>query len=1168
MTQTLRLAAAIICLSAAALAQDTRGVILGAAKDPSGAVLAGAAVEARNLAANTTVNATTNAEGAYTIPYLIPGNYQITVEMPGFKKAVRGPIQLRSSERLTVDFSLEVGSTAESIEVKAEAPLLEQATASISMTIDAKRVSELPKVGGNPYYMARLSPGIASPGGRSAGNAFDYGSGVNGPTNGTVANSNEVTLDGSPNMFGRNLAFSLPEDLVQELRVETTGYDAAQGHTAGATVNVSMKAGTNAFHGTAYMFDSRLRATPWFTNRFIYDPRTGPINQEKIDRNTPSWLHRRWGGTASGPLVIPKLYNGKNKTFWSFGYEGLKIFRNLGITGTFPSEAQRRGDLSALLRAGAQYQIYDPATIAPAPGGRFSRQPLPGNIVPASRINPIAAKLVGFYPLPNQPGTADDRQNFFRTQDIDRNNTNYVGRLDQTFSDKHRMFVRVNYNERYEIIQDFPGEAYGNRPRQPGYGAVLDDVYTLSPSLLLNVRYGLTYQNPQTVRAHQGYNLASLGFPSALINEINSKNQTAGIAFPQIVVDGGAYTNLGDTGGNIFTNLYHTFQGTVTKLKGNHSLRAGADHRIMLENGYNYGNVAPRIEFNSIWTRGPLDSNNGAPIGQGFASFLLGVPTGGFVSLNASRAAMSKYTGFFLQDDWRINSRLTLNLGLRYEWESPLNERYNRSVTDYDFQTPNPIEPRARANYANNPIPELPAANFRTPGGLRFAGIGGVGRNLWNADRNNFAPRIGIAYKLFNRTVLRTGYGVFFDTVGVDREDPNQSGYSQSTNIIPSLDNGLTFQASLSNPLPGGLIVPPGSSQGLATFLGRGLNYFLPQTRNPYMQRWSMTIQQALPGRTVLEVGYVGNRGNRIGVTRDMSPVPGQYLSTSPLRDQDRINFLTAAVRNPFFGIPEFAGTGLGNQNTNRLALLQPLPHFGAVNTTDSIGYSWYHSFQAQLEKRFSKGFTIQGAYTWSKFMEATNFLNQQDLFLEEVISSSDFPHRLTAVGIYDLPIGKGRRFLTNSNRLVDGILGGWQIQGWYEAQVGAPIGFGNAIFTGNLKDIVIPKSQRTELRHFNVDAGFERNNARQLANNIRRFSSRFAGIRQPGYINLDASVFKNFKAAERVTVQFRMEAFNATNNVQFGDANTNPTNTAFGTIVGERGHGQRQVTFSLKGIW
>jgi len=907
-------------------AQESRASIIGRTTDPTGALIAGARVRATNTAANAPVTSQTNDSGSFEIPYLISGVYTITVEVTGFKKAVREGIQLRVGDRITLDFSLSLGDVAESVQVTGETPLLDTSTAGIGLVMDQRRVQELPVVGGNPFYLTRLSAGVLAAGGRSAGNAMDNAGATGNIVNGTRTNGSEATVDGSPVMTNRNAAFSPPQDLVQEFKVNTASYDASIGRAVGATTNVSMKSGTNSPHGTVFLDNSNIRAVPWFTNRFLYDPRNN-LSQQDRDRQIPSWLHRRWGATMTGPVSIPKVYDGRNRTFWTFGFEDLLIKRNLSFTGTVPTEAQRRGDFSALLRLGSRYQVYDPNTTVPAPNNRFSRQPLPNNVIPASRLDPVGVKIANFYPAANQPGqNAEETNNFFNTQKINRENYIYTSRMDHTISSKNRFFFRW-FNQQHDNSTDFLGTITNvDLTDRTAWGAVVDDVHVFSPGLLLNVRYGITFESNIVNRGSQGFDLTSLGLPASLVTNIVNRLGPDGIAFPNVQVDGNnvTYTALSNNGGTSGATNYSTAAATLTKISGRHSTKYGVEYRLMRETAFNYGFAAPQLLFTWIYTRGPLDNAPAAPIGQGMASMMFGIPSGGTINNNASSAQESSYWGVFVQDDWRVTSKLTLNLGLRYEYEKPTGERYNRSIRDFDFATASPVSQQAAANYARAPIPQVPASAFRTTGGLLFAGVGSQPRQLWGADRNNFAPRIGLAYTLNQRTVIRTGYGIFFDVIGVDKVDVNQGGFNQPTNLIPSLDNGQTYIGTLRNPFPNGIDPAPGSSAGLSTFLGRGVSFFNSKPINPCNQRWSFSLQRQLPGGVVIDTSYVGNRGAKLAVTRELNPFPREYLSTSGVRDQPVIDLLSRQVANPFAGIAAFAGTGLANQNIDVSQLIRP----------------------------------------------------------------------------------------------------------------------------------------------------------------------------------------------------------------------------------------------------
>jgi hypothetical protein len=1163
-----RLFRLLLCAGAAGAlcqAQESRATIIGRVTDPTGAVVAGAAVRATNAATNAPVSSKTNEGGNFEIPYLLPGSYQVTVEMTGFKRAVRDGIELRVGDRMTLDFTLSLGDVAESVTVTGETPLLESSKADIGLVMDQRRVVELPVVGGNPFYLTRLTAGVLSSGGRIAGNPMDQGGATGIIVNGTRSNSSEATVDGSPVMTNRNASFSPPQDLVHEFKVNTATYDASIGHAAGAMTNVSMKSGTNAPHGTVYLDNSTIRAVPWFTNRFLYDPRNN-LTEEQRQRQIPSWLHRRWGATMTGPVWIPKVHDGRNRTFWTFGFEDLTIERNLSFTGTVPTEAQRRGDFSALLRLGSRYQIYDPFTIAPAPNGRFSRQPLANNIIPASRIDPVGAKIIGYYPLPTQPGqNVEDTNNFFRTQNIVRESYTYTNRVDHNFTEQNRLFFRW-YNQQHDNYTDSLGTITNiDLLDRTAWGMVLDDVHVFNPGLLLNVRYGITYESNIASRGSQGFDLTSLGLPASLVANILNRLGPNGIAFPNIQVDGNVYTALSNNGGTRAATNYHTASATVTRISGSHSMRFGSEYRLQRETAFNYGFAAPQLVFGNVYTRGPLDNSPAAPIGQGMASMLFGIASGGTINNNASSAQQSTYWGLFVQDDWRITPRLTLNVGLRYEYETPTSERYNRTIRGFDFTTANPVSAQAAANYARAPLPQVPVSSFRTVGGLLFAGVGGQPSGIWSPDKNNFAPRIGLAYQLNQSLVLRAGYGIFYDVLGVDRTDVNQGGFNQPTNLIPSLNNGQTYIATLRNPFPNGIDPAPGASGGLTTFLGRDVTFFNERPLNPYNQRWSASVQTQLPQRVVLDVSYVGNRGTKLAATRQLNPVPREYLSTSPARDQPVIDFLSRQVANPFFGIREFSGTGLANQTAAVSQLLRPYPQFTGIQTTFPAGFSYYHSLQVASEKRMSGGLSFQLAWTWSKFMEATSYRNETDVLPEKVISDNDFTHRFVLSTIYELPFGRGRKWLNGMSFVPEAVFGGWQLQGWFEGQTGDALGFGNAIFNGNPHDIELPLEQRRAERWFNVDAGFNRNSAQQLANNIRTLSTRFNGVRADGINNFDLSLFKNVRIKERWTGQFRLENFNALNHVQFAAPNTTPTAAAFGSITGEKGHGQRQITLGFK---
>ncbi len=1150
-----------IALAAAAVlfAQDPRGRILGRVTDSSGAVVPSVSVGALNLETGVTVTAQSNEQGNYLLLHLNPGRYRLFAEHAGFKKFERSAVEVRVGDAITIDIGLEPGAVSESVTVTAETPLLVTSEASVGQLVDRRRLIELPLAGGNPLYLLQLTPGIIATNASSHGwfpHALDSISNV--AAVGTRTRSNQFALDGNPIMTqGGQASYSPPPEMVQEMKIDTAPFDASLGGFSGANFNIVTKSGTNQLHGDLWFshYSRPLTTRNFFVNRFIFDPTTGPITEEKKRANWPPVLTDRYRATVSGPAI-------HNKTFFVYGYDRLFRKRPVAGTNTVPMPEQRNGDFSKLLALGGRYQIYDPATIAPAPIGRFSRQPIPGNIIPASRIHPLSKRLLEFYPLPNSTENPEGRNNYLGPVGTQIDYYSHSVRLDHAFSEKHRMYGSFAYSLLTEPGgRRFPGSiAVGQVEHRRHRGLALDDVYVVSPTLVVNVRYGLTRYLNDVAPDSRGYDLASLDFAPRLVNALDRRVA----AIPEIQIQG--LTTLSQNSGYDSATNYHTLVGGLNQTRGNHSFRYGAEFRTYQENRSGYGNYAPRIDFTAGWTSGPLDNSSAAPIGQGLAGFLLGIPTGGFKEVNASYAEQSRYYGLYFQDDWKVTSRLTLNLGLRYELETPTSERYDRTVRGFDFTTPNPVEAEARAAYARSPIPELPVAQFRTPGGLKFSGAGGVPRTLWNTDRNNFAPRFGFAWQALAKTIVRGGYGIFYEQLGAREIDVNQQGFSQRTSLVPSLDNGLTFRASIADPFPDGFLQPAGASGGLLTYVGRSPGYFDPERGTGYMQRWSLGVQQELPWRVLLETSYIGNRGTLLGVDRDWNTLPANWWSRSPVRDQPAIDFLTTNVTNPFNGLAAFAGAGLSGRNVGRQQLLRPFPHFTGVTTSDDTGYSWYHSLQARLERRWAKGFTVQGSYTFSKFMEAVDLLNDFDGRPSEVISPQDRPHHVAITGIYELPFGKGRRYLASAPAWVEHLAGGWQLQGIYQGQSGPPIAFGNVIFYGSsLNSIVRPESERTPERWFNINAGFERDSARQLAWNARSFPLRLSGLRSDGFNQFDLSVFKNVRISERIRLQLRAEAQDALNHAMFAGPNTAPANSLFGQVTATQFAEQRRITVAGK---
>jgi hypothetical protein len=1136
----------IVCLMAASAAgQDPRGSITGRVTDSSGGRLPGATVTATNIETNVPSSTTTNGEGDYSILYLTPGLYTLSVELSGFKKMSREGLQVRIGDRLAVDGALEVGRMEETVTVTAESPLLDTRSGSAGQVIDEKAISLMPLSDGNPFVLSRLVPGVAYNGDLKFSRPFDNG-GTSAINADGATGGNEFTLDGSPNMAnGRRVAFVPPAGAVSEFKVSTASFDAGEGHTAGASVNVTLKSGTNRIRGEAYEYFRRdwLSATDFFV--------------KKAGAEKPKVTYDRPGFSLGGPVVIPGLYDGRNRTFAFGAVEWLyDEFPEPGPR-TVPSEAMRRGDFSELLAQ--NIQIYDPNT-AQRVGSRIVRTPFPGNIIPTGRISPIAQQLMQYFPLPNQPGNLGTNNYFSsnpRTDDFYSIST----RVDHRLTDKQQVFVRYTGNNRKEARGAYFGEVNGIVPTgnflfRINDGVTADHVYTISSKSVLDIRAGWQRFQEPNVRQHEDLiDPAALGFPPNVAGLFGGAQY-----FPR--VDIGSFAALGDNLGASTTHSIYSFQPTLTRMMGSHSVRAGYDARLYKEHNVNLNRQGGEYTFRGNYTR--LQDNSSDLFGQAFASFLLGQPTGGNIDRNGDRLNHTMYHGVFVQDDWKVSNRLTINLGLRYEYEGATTESENRNVGGFDPNAALAIEAAAKAAYAANPIAQLPPSAFNVRGGLLFASDSNPG--FFNPDKNNFQPRVGFALQLNQKTVLRGGVGVYavpFIIGGI-----LQHGFSQATPLIASDDLGLTFRGTLANPYPGGALEPAGAALGVNTFLGQSIGRFAATSmKNGENARYLINVQRELPGQWLFEAGYTGSRGWDITTELDLNPIPAQYLSTSRVRDQANIDLLAQLVANPFAGL--VPGGTINSATVARSQLLRPFPQFTGVTTFASDGTTSYNSFQTKLEHRFSKGYQLLVGYTLSRFKERVWRMNAADAEFEERLAGADTPHRLSIMSTYELPFGNGRQLGSNAGRLVDSLIGGWSVQAIGQFQTGFPIDFEdrNVYYDGDPTALKAKYSSNTDVPVFDIsgfyfhDAAVQTNGVddpvkqradqrKNLSNNVRYFPSRLGGVRGPTLKTWDISLVKQVRLAGNVRAQFHIEFLNAFNQAYFNNANTDPTSVNFGKVT------------------
>jgi hypothetical protein len=1134
----LLITSAAVLLSAVALvapgaAQENRATIVGTVTDPQGNVIPNATIKATNLETNAATTTTSNEAGLYTLPFLPVGKYRISVSAEGLKTLVRDGVELRVGDRIQLDFSMEVGAVTETVNVTSQAPLLETATASRGQVIDESKVRDLPLLGRNPFLLTLLASGthIQNTQGSISFRPFDNGGMDNISINGGRPTTNEFLIDGAPNTATErgtvaSLAFVPSPDAVQEFRVQSNTYDAQFGRTGGGTINVSLKGGTNQLHGSLYHY---------FRND-ILNANSFQNNANRVARTAFRW--NQPGAVVDGPVYIPGLYNGRDKTFFMFNWEKIISSIPAPVTQTQPTLEQRNGDFSKTLQANGQpITIYDPLTTT-CVGNTCTRTPFANNVIPANRIDPVARKILDFIPMPNQPGNAQGFFNHFispnaRTDEYDQ----FVVRMDHNLSDRHKLSGRWFRNNRHEVR----GLAGYEEPASPFFlhfrknpGGGVDLTSTFSPTLVSNFKVNFIRHEFAIQQYGDGFDITQLGFPAALARQVPHP------FFPRLTFTD--YSPIGNTGSQFTFSDVSSVSETLNKVVGAHSLKFGGEARI-LRNNYDF----PTSSFGSFgFTKGftqrnPLAAD--AASGNAFASFLLGYPANGSVPINPSFAYQQLYYGLFLQDDWRASRKLTLNLGLRWDYESPISERFNQLNAGFDQTSPSPFR----------------APGLQLKGGLLF--VSQDNRLPYKRDLNNFGPRVGVAYQLTEKTVLRGGYGLSYLPVF---NPGTANGYSVSTPFVASTDNNLTPANTLSNPYPAGLVQPVGSSQGLATLVGQGFTFHDTDVKIPANHQFSFGIQREIPWSMVVDISYIGSRTYSLNTAKGINEVSAADLAQGAA-------YLNAQVTNPFAGL--LPGTAINGATVVRSQLLRPFPQFtGLTEDRRTIGRGWYNSLQVRLEKRLSQGLHYLLSYTFSKNMEAIGYLNAQDSIgsLASVVTDTYAPHRLMISGGYDLPLFK------NSSAWLRNIAGGWKVNGIAALQSGVPVATPGGVFL--IGDPRLPEGQQSRARWFNTctltAAGARQNCASanetpvfqiQPAFTLRSHSTRFSNIRTSRPPQIDLSLFKTFTLREGLALQFRAEAFNFANTPWFGGPNTTAGSAAFGVVTPSQVNDQRNVQLALK---
>jgi carboxypeptidase family protein len=1110
-----------VCGSSAALGQIDQGTITGTVTDQQGGVIPKARVIVTNTQTQVARETQTNEEGNYRVPYLPPGQYELTVESQGFNKGRVVGIVITVGLTATINVSLTPGTLQiDALTVTATPVQLERQTATLGNIFVSSQIIELPMAGRNPHNLMTLAPGVApSPTG-----------GSNSLINGGRISTSDILLDGAEtrNTTTGGVGFTPLLESVQELKVITNSMSAEFGRSGGGIVTATSRSGTNELHGSIYEYhqNDNLNANSFFNNR-------QGIEKGEFRRN-------EYGFSVSGPVYLPKVYDGHNRTFFFVNWEQSKFRSPFQLVATVPTALERAGDFSQAFDSnGNLIKIYDPATTRAVPDPanpgqvKFIRDQIKCgdrlNVICPERIDPIARQVLTYYPLPTR---STPTQNFVmsggsRADDQWR----MQFRVDHNLGKGHKLFMSYGRQDgeplRPSVNLAFPADAgvFEYHPRS----FVVGDTITLRPDFVAEVR--ASFARSLFIQTHPsaGFDFTQLGFPESL------KNQAKTLFFPRFNV--ADVDPLGPDRAFSYFDAENTgqAQGHFTWLRGAHSVKSGFDLMFNAFNITRPERPSGSYDFGRAFTQGPDPLVANALSGYGVATLLLGAPTGGSISDDPSLAASQKYYAWYVQDDWKARRRLTLNFGMRWEYQTPWTDRFDQLA----YFDPDAIDPLTSEK-----------------GTLKFVGRDGNPRHQTDSDRNNFAPRFGLAWEFMKDTVLRAGYGLFYfpgsGGIGSGVIDLG-NGFLSITNVFlgppQAAPNTPPPGASLSNPFRSGFLTPP------STGVGSGISTFFRDWVTPYNHQWNLNIQRTLTRDMLVEIAYIGSRGQRIWVGRSQNSVSTDYLSLG--------SALNDLVPNPYYGV--IASGPLSTEMVRRSQLLRPFPQYtGVSRIRDAVGDSIYNGMTVRVDKRLGNGLLFQAAYTVSKqinnvaenFFSRAGFIDPNNLSLSRSVAEYDRPQILALSYIYQLPLGPGKRWLKRG--WAGRLLGNWQISGITNIASGVPVVI-TAPGATSLPDVgatavklrspILAKGEQSIDRWFDTSA-FAVPQPFTLGSDSRTQPN----LRGPGTKRFDLMLSRSQQIKERVNLQFRAEFFNAFNTPQFGEPVGGVTNRDFGRITSSGG--------------
>ncbi len=1189
-----------VCLLAAAsvTAQTPTGTIEGNVLDPQGAGIADATVTITNNATGVARVVTSDSAGRFSAPFLQPGNYTVFVEAKGFKQDRRDNVVVAISETLPLAFTLQLGQVNETVEVTTTSGTLETESSSLNTVISSRPILDLPLNGRDPFSLATLVPAVSNVGSASTPH-------IGGSRNA----NNEQLIDGMTNILPENnvgnneSAYQPIVDSVQEFSVQTSVLPADYGRFSGGTVSLVTRSGGEHYHGSLFEF----------AQNGVFDAKSFSFGaQEK----QPSLFQYQSGGTFGGPVPIVDRPN--HRTFFFFAFEDQRQNAAATETDSVPQPQWLTGNFSDLMVPGvtncalpnpsnnANFGcIYDPNSVAVNGAGQYQRQPFAGNIIPTGDLNAVAKAALAYFPAPNVPGKVcapvlsggsygdpGCYNNYFIAGSTFDDYWHYDARFDHDFSPRWHSFFRFSHwNESFSSLSDYGNAAsagYNGPGTNTEWSGSFNNNITFDPTLLGEIRIGASRAAYNRQTFGQPFDLASLGFPASYV----STAAIDGLVFPAFNF-GNGFSGLGPSGYNSFYEhpSAFSFTGSLIKIAGAHTVKYGAEYRLLYENFAQYGYPSGQFYENPDWTQ--QFANNANNTGNAFATAMLGLMSGGSnMSHQPTSADISKYVALFVQDDWKITTKLTLNLGLRWDVEVPRTDRYNR-LSYWDPNVPSAITlPTGSFDSATCP------ACGSLMGQMFFVGVPGsaYGRAQGPTQWKDFGPRVGLAYNPLKNLVVRGGFGIVYapsalQAAGTDGA-PGIEGFSSNTNFNSTYTSQQTAPGTctncgtLSNPAPTGFNLPKGVAGGANTDVGIGIyDSFFGSYRNPYSEQWNLNLQYALPHQTTVELGYLGNRGLFL-----INGDPGVPYGQLPASDLALGNALYAQVPNPFYGIVNVPGSALDNPTVQANYLLSPYPQYvGSVQSfRKPQAASKYNAMTLKVDKKFSGGFSLLGSFTWGKEFDnsssAVNYLgpasqtfeNQYAPQNEWALGAQNVTRMLVVSGIYELPFGHGKLIGGDATGVVNRLIGGWQLVAIASFTDGTPLVLAAATDeTGLLGYSKRPSwngqsaaISNATLNHWFNTAAYSQPGPFTFGNAPRTIDT----VDNPGVNNWNTSVFKNnyFGTDNKYNLQFRLELFNAFNHPQFGAPNANVNAGSQFGVISSMGsfYNARLVQLALKFIF